>query len=133
MGARIAKLQLDAPFGRSGKRLGARARAKLPEDRFGMEFHRVQRDVESPRDRFVGESFADRTEDLDLARREESLGLGLGGREARRLDDLVPRLFQETPPLGGGFPILGVNRYAQAPPRERLHRPERPRAPAPGP
>src|SRR5258707_8013756 len=119
MGARIAKLQLDAPFGRSGKRLGARARAKLPEDRFGMEFHRVQRDVESPRDRFVGESFADRTEDLDLARREESLGLGLGGREARPLDHLLPPPFPETPPLGRGFPILRGNRPPPAPPPRR--------------
>src|SRR5207245_4958555 len=48
------ELQLDAPLGRSGQRLRARARAKLPEDRLDMELHRMQRDVESPRDRFVG-------------------------------------------------------------------------------
>src|SRR5258707_1873065 len=123
MGAHMAKLQLDAPFGRSGKRLGARARAKLPEDRFGMEFHRVQRDVEPPRDRFVGESFADRIQDLDLARREESLRLGLGGREARPFDDLVAPLFQETPPLRGGPPVLRAERYAPAPPSQSPHPP----------
>src|SRR5258705_12240005 len=116
MGARIAKLQLDAPFGRSGKRLGARARAKLPEDRFGMEFHRVQRDVEPPRDRFVGESFADRIQDLDLARREESLRLGLGGRQARPFAAPVPRPFPGTPPPGGRPPVLPLKRYTHPPP-----------------
>src|SRR5258706_13831217 len=115
MGARIAKLQLDAPFGRSGKRLGARARAKLPEDRFGMEFHRVQRDVEPPRDRFVGESFADRTEDLDLARREESLRLGLGGRETSPFDNPLPPPFPDTPQPGGGFPTPRVKPHARGP------------------
>src|SRR5258708_23320555 len=98
MGARIAKLQLDAPFGRSGQRLGARARAKLPEDRLDMELHRVQRDVEPPRDRFVGESFADRTQDLDLARREESLRLGLGGGATPPPDPLAPPLPPTPPP-----------------------------------
>src|SRR5258706_11081639 len=117
MGARIAKLQLDAPFGRSGKRLGARARAKLPEDRFGMELHRVQRDVEPPRDRFVGESFADRTEDLDLARREESLRLGLRGRGAPPPHHPLPPPFPETPPLRRGFPPPPVKSHPPAPPR----------------
>src|SRR5260221_11546793 len=113
MGARIAKLQLDAPFGRSGKRLGARARAELPEDRFGMEFHRVQRDVEPPRDRFVGESFADRTEDLDLARREESLRLGLGGPGAPRLRRPGAPLLPRASPPRGRFPPRRAYRTAQ--------------------
>src|SRR5260221_14413181 len=116
MGARIAKLQLDAPFGRSGKRLGARARAELPEDRFGMEFHRVQRDVEPPRDRFVGEAFADRTEDLDLARRKESLRLGLGGREAPPPHDPRPPPFPETPPPRGRGPLPRGDPHPPAPP-----------------
>src|SRR5947209_7146605 len=64
-------LEVEAPLRGPGERLGARARAELPEERFDVELDGVQRDAETPRDRLVGEALADGAEDLELARCQE--------------------------------------------------------------
>jgi len=51
---------------------GAGPRAQFPEQRFDVEFHGVQRDVETARNRLVGHAFGERREHLDLARRQQA-------------------------------------------------------------
>src|SRR5437667_4730473 len=45
-------------------------RAQFAEDRLGMKFYRVLRNVEAPRNLFVAQAVAQRDQNLELARRE---------------------------------------------------------------
>src|ERR1700740_3587447 len=116
---------------------GARARAELPEQRFDVELDGVERDVEPPRDRLVGQPFADRAQHFDLARREKRAELGLlhrreaGWRLAprvvhedvrllRRVDHVVAGLDDHPAQLGEQRGIFRADRYAKAPCRDPL-------------
>src|SRR5882762_4172871 len=65
------KLDVQTALGRLGQRLGSSTSAQLSEQRFEVELDGVERDVEPPRDRLVGEPLADRAQHFDLARGEQ--------------------------------------------------------------
>jgi hypothetical protein len=68
----------------AGHRFCARTRTKLAENRLDVELHRVRRNVEAAGNFLVAQSFGHRTDDLDLAGREQAAKIGLRhGIEAR--------------------------------------------------
>src|SRR6267143_288108 len=127
------KLDVQTVLGRLGQRLGASTSAQLSEQGFEVELDGVERDVEPPRDRLVGQPFADRAEHFDLARREKRAELGLlqrreAGRRLvhhdvrllRRVDDVVAGLHDDPAQFGEQRGIFRADRYAKAPRREPL-------------
>src|SRR5467141_4375716 len=131
------KLDVQTALGRLGQRLGASTSAQLSEQRFEVELDGVERDVEPPRDRLVGEPLADRAQHFDLARREQRAELGLlqrreAGRRLtarvvhhdvrflRRVDDVVAGLHDDPAQFGEQRGIFRADRYAKAPCRNPL-------------
>src|SRR6266850_382423 len=131
------KLDVQTALGRLGQRLGASTSAQLSEQGFEVELDGVERDVEPPRDRLVGQPLADRAQHFDLARGEQRAKLGLlqrreAGRRLgprvvhhdvrllRRVDDVMAGLHDDPAQLGEQRGIFRADRYAQAPCREPL-------------
>src|SRR5258705_13620597 len=70
---------------RSGARdrLGTRADRQLREDPLDVRLHRLRRNLEGPRDAFIGKTLADHAKDIALPRRERIADLGLPGAAGR--------------------------------------------------
>src|SRR5262245_10431547 len=120
----------EAALARLGEGLGARAYTELAEQRFDVEFDRVERDAQATRNHLVGQPLVDYGQDLHFSRRQERLqgvflqrsepGSYLGGvREHdvglihgidRLVASLAHQLAQRLPARG----IRGVDEDAQA-------------------
>src|ERR1700734_3237916 len=89
---------LVAPaFGGYRYGFGPGARSQFSEQGFDMEFHGVQRDVQSARDRLVGHAFGERRQHVEFPRSEKCVTIGL----AHRAEAGIHRIGQADDQAGG--------------------------------